>query len=80
MTTNTIHLPQRSLDRLDGAIQDMVREDAKPMRARDSRVYAASYGIIETFGLLLGVADPTDPEAVREAAVTAVLQPVEVQR
>lgn len=69
-----IKLPPRALGRLDTYIADMAREDSRPARFRDSRVYAAGYAVVETYGLLLQVSDPSDPALVREAvaAVTDV--------
>lgn len=65
-------LPSRALGRLDAALADMAAEDAKPMRSRDSRTYATGYAIVETYGLLLGLSDPSDPDLVREAVAAAV--------
>lgn len=67
-----IRLPSRALGRLDDFIQAMAREDAKLQRFRDSRVYAAGYAVIETWGLLFQLPDPGDPKAVREAVEAAV--------
>lgn len=68
---NDLQLPARCLARVDGAIADMDREDTKAMRFRDSRVYVGAYAIIETFGLMLRLDDPSDPAAVR-LAVAAI--------
>jgi hypothetical protein len=72
--TFTLVLPPRALARLTSHIANMEAEDKKPVRQRDSRVYATGYAIVETYGLLLRVSDPSDPAQV-VAAVLAVTVP-----
>lgn len=72
-----IRVPPRSLARLYRFVQDMNAEDAKPARARDSRVYAAGMAVVETFGLMLGVSDPSDIAAVAVAMHDAVDEKLE---
>lgn len=69
---NNLRLPSRALARVNDAIQAMNDEDRKPHRLRDPHVYARGYAIIETYGLLLNVQDPSYPDPVREAVASCI--------
>lgn len=78
MSTVTLQLPARALGRLNNAIADLSREQAKPLRSVNSATVAAAYAVIETYGLLLDLNNPSDPEYVHTYVKKAIEAPVEV--
>jgi hypothetical protein len=66
-----------AVSRFDGAVREMEAEDAKPIRQRDSSVYARCYAVIETWALFFGIYDDSGDEAehfdrIRNALMTEV--------
>ncbi len=66
------------MERLETMVEKMRRESNKEPRFRDSRVYASTFAVVETFGLMLNLKNPSDPDAVIEAVREAVDIQIEI--